>query len=85
MASAVRQVLLYAALLVTASLALVALRAAGAPYAVAAVALGAWLMRAALRLRRTAALPDARRLFGVSIAYLFLLFAALSADVALRG
>ncbi len=32
-----------------------------------------------------AALPDARRLFGVSIAYLFLLFAALSADIALRG
>ncbi len=63
-----------------ASLAPVALGLLGVLYAATAVILGSVFIAGAWTLRRTGAVADAKRLFGFSILYLFLLFAAIVAD-----
>ena len=55
----------------------------GALYVVAAIAMGAFFLRSALRLVRTGADADARATFIASVIYLPLLLIALVADVAL--
>jgi len=75
-----RQILLYTALVVPAGLVPFALGFAGWFYFAVAAGFGAWLLVGAvavLRERDTVREPAARRLFGVSIFYLFALFAAL--------
>ena len=74
-----RQILLYSLLLVPASLLPCVLGFAGALYGAIAVIWGALFVAIALRLSRMREgdAPVAQRLFVVSIAYLFLLFAAL--------
>lgn len=77
------QILLYAALTVLASALPVFLQAAGAVYAIAAAIGAVYFLRGAWALFRA---PDedmagpAKALFGASILYLFLVFAALLAD-----
>jgi len=81
-AATTRQILIYSILLAAVSLLPWALGFAGAIYGLAALAGGALFVGLALRLRRAGA-SDRRaayRLFGFSIAYLFVLFAALLAD-----
>ena len=77
-----RQILLYSLLLVPASLLPCVLGFAGALYGAIAATWGALFIAVALRLSRTREgdAPVARRLFVLSIAYLFLLFAALLSD-----
>ena len=75
-----RQILTYTLLLVPLSLAPVALGTAGWLYAAAAAGLGACFILLALRVLRDHGERAARRLFGFSILYLFLLFAALMAE-----
>jgi protoheme IX farnesyltransferase len=77
-----RQILLYSLLLVPASLLPCVLGFAGALYGTIAATWGALFIAVALRLSRTREgdAPVARRLFVLSIAYLFLLFAALLSD-----
>ncbi len=80
-----RQILIYAALLLPVSLAPVAVGLSGALYGAAALVLGVAFLAAAWRVRveaGEAAEAAARRLFGFSILYLFLLFASLVADKA---
>jgi len=75
-----KQIFLYSLVLVAAGLAPVALGFAGALYLAASLGIGAWFVVLGWRvLRETneANEPNARRLFGVSILYLFALFAAL--------
>jgi len=81
-AATTRQILMYSILLAPISLLPCALGLAGAIYAVAAVAGGAIFVGLALRLRRAGAFyrRAAHRLFGFSIVYLFVLFAALLID-----
>ena len=81
-AATTRQILIYSILLFPVSLLPWALGFAGAIYGLAALAGGALFVGLALRLRRAGA-SDRRaayRLFGFSIAYLFVVFAALLAD-----
>ncbi|HVP38290.1 MAG TPA: heme o synthase [Candidatus Saccharimonadales bacterium] len=80
-----RRILLYSLALVAASLSLQPLGAAGWPYTLSAALLGAGFLRHALRLYRNGAERDSVKLFRFSIAYLFLLFAAMAADAALRS
>jgi heme o synthase len=77
-----RQILLYSLLLVPASLLPCVLGFAGALYGTIAATWGALFIAIALRLSRMRAgdAPVAHRLFVFSIAYLFLLFAAVLAD-----
>ena len=82
--AAARQIAVYAALTVAATLVLPLLSDAGAFYAVAAAALGAVFVAAALRLVRDTSSPRAIRFFAFSNLYLTLVFAALAADVFLR-
>jgi len=79
------QILLYTALLVPVSLAPVAIGLAGPLYGVAALGLGVVLLRHALRVWRDHTDRSARPLFGFSIVYLFLVFVALLADVAVTA
>jgi protoheme IX farnesyltransferase len=81
-AATTRQILLYSILLAPISLLPWALGSAGAIYGVVAVTGGALFVGLALRLRRAGAFyrRAAHRLFGFSIVYLFVLFAALLAD-----
>src|SRR6266852_272472 len=81
-AATTRQILMYSILLAPISLLPCALGLAGAIYAVVAVAGGALFVGLALRLRRAGAFyrRAAHRLFGFSIVYLFVLFAALLID-----
>ena len=81
-AATIRQIVIYSILLVPVSLLPWALGFAGALYGMAAVAGGAIFVGLALRLRRKGASDrrTAHRLFGFSILYLFVLFAALWAD-----
>ena len=74
-----RQILLYSLLLVAASLLPCVLGFAGALYGAIAAIWGALFIAVALRLSRMREgdAPVAQRLFVLSIAYLFLLFAAL--------
>jgi protoheme IX farnesyltransferase len=80
-----RQIVLYSFALVALTLALVPLGRFGPLYAVPAVIGGALFIAWALRLRRTGAVPHAVQLFRYSIAYLFLLFAFMTADAAMRA
>ncbi len=75
-----RQIWAYTLLMAAASLAPVALGLLGVLYAATAVLLGSVFIAGAWTLRRTGAVADAKRLFGLSILYLFLLFAAIVAD-----
>ncbi|MFQ5774723.1 MAG: heme o synthase [Kiloniellaceae bacterium] len=75
-----RQILVYSLLLVPLSLAPAALGTAGPLYAAAVALLGAGFIRLASQVRRERGERAARRLFGFSILYLFVLFAALMAD-----
>jgi protoheme IX farnesyltransferase len=81
-AATTRQILIYSILLAPVSLLPWALGFAGAIYGVAAVIGGTVFVRLALRLRRAGAFyrRAAHRLFGFSIVYLTVLFAALLAD-----
>ena len=75
-----RQILIYTSLLVPLSFAPVVLGTAGLVYGAAAAAVGANLLWLAVQLVRTRSDRAARRLFGFSILYLFVLFAALIAE-----
>ena len=80
-----RGILIYTLITVAAAFALVLTGAAGLLYALAAALLGAAFVGYALRLRRQGTNAAAMRLFAYSIAYLFLLFAAMVADQAVRS
>jgi len=80
-----RQIVLYSFALVALTLALVPLGVVGPLYAVPAAIGGALFIAWALRLRRTGAVAHAVQLFRYSIAYLFLLFAFMTADAAVRA
>ncbi|HXF81609.1 MAG TPA: heme o synthase, partial [bacterium] len=75
-----RQIVLYSLLLVAATFALLPLGAMGRVYAVSALALGALFIVLAVRLWRERSARSALRLFGYSMAYLALLFAAMVVD-----
>jgi len=75
-----RQILIYTLLLVPLSFAPVALGTAGLVYGAAAATVGAYLLWLALQIVRTRSDRAARRMFGFSILYLFVLFAALIAE-----
>jgi heme o synthase len=81
-AATIRQILIYSVLLVPTSLLPWALGSAGVIYGLAAAIGGTFLVGFALRLRGAGAFyrQAARRLFGFSILYLFVLFAALLID-----
>jgi protoheme IX farnesyltransferase len=83
-AETTRQILIYSILLFPIALLPWVLGLAGAIYGVAAVIGGTLFVGLALRLRRAGAFyrRAAHRLFGFSIVYLFVLFAALLADSA---
>ncbi len=72
-----RQILIYSLVLVPVSLLPFALGTAGLVYGGAAMILGPCFILLALQVRRDNGLCAARRLFGFSILYLFVLFAAL--------
>ena len=72
-----RQILIYTALLVPLSLAPFLLGMAGIAYGAAAAVAGAYLLLLAVRVLRDQSETAARRMFGFSILYLFVLFAAL--------
>jgi protoheme IX farnesyltransferase len=75
-----RQIMLYTLLLVAMSLVPVALGTAGAVYGVVAATLGGSFVLLALKVLREPGDTAARRMFGYSILYLFVLFAALIAE-----
>ncbi len=72
-----RQILIYTLLLVPLSFAPMALGTAGIAYAAAAATVGGYLLWLSVQVVRTASDAAAKRLFGFSILYLFVLFAAL--------
>ena len=72
-----RQILIYTLLLVPLSFAPLALGTAGLAYGAAAATVGAYLLWLAAQIVRTKSDRAARRMFGFSILYLFVLFAAL--------
>jgi protoheme IX farnesyltransferase len=75
-----RQILLYSVLLTASTFLPVVFGFGGLLYLATATALSAWLLVLAVRVLRerdTTREPNARRLFGVSIGYLFILFSAL--------
>jgi heme o synthase len=76
-----RQIVVYTALLVAATLLPFAVALFGAIYLGAALALGVAFVWLAIRLRRRADRRSALRLYLYSLAYLALLFAAMAADV----
>ena len=80
-----RSILLYAALLVVFTLVPVATGMFGGVYLAAASVLGAAFIFGATRLLRSRTNRDALRLYLGSLAYLFLLFAAMAADRLLAG
>ncbi len=80
-----RQIILYSVALLPVSLAPYALGAAGAVYAAGATVLGLILVAGAVAVWRDAGEAAAKRLFGYSIVYLFLLFALLMFDCAPAG
>jgi protoheme IX farnesyltransferase len=77
------QMIAYTCLLLPATLAPVIIGMSGALYGVAAVVLGALLLRHAIRVRNEASAASARGMFFFTILYLFLIFAALLADALL--
>ena len=72
-----RQIFIYTVLLVPLSLAPTLLGIAGIAYGVVAATAGAYLLLLAIRVLRDRSEAAARRMFGYSIIYLFVLFAAL--------
>ena len=80
-----KQILLYTVLLVGVSILPYLLGAAGVPYLVAAAALGLGFIASAIRVWFDDGDGAAKRMFGFSILYLFLVFVALLADRALGG
>ncbi|MCZ6455427.1 MAG: heme o synthase [Alphaproteobacteria bacterium] len=72
-----RQILIYTLLLVPLSFAPLALGTVGLAYGAAAATVGAYLLWLAAQIVRTKSDRAARRMFGFSILYLFVLFAAL--------
>src|SRR5260370_28519613 len=83
-----RQILVYSAMLATASLLPFALGFTGVLYGAVACSCGAALLHRAIRLHTGSTDSEARlarRLFAVSILYLFLLFSGLFADTILPG
>src|SRR5579864_8754170 len=75
-----RQIVIYSVLVVAAGFAPVALGFAGPVYLAANLGMGAWFLFQSVLVayeRNTEREPQARRLFGVSILYLFALFAAI--------
>ena len=80
-----RQILIYAVLLAPLSLAPALLGAAGMLYGAVAFGLSLIFVLYALRVRFDRTLTSARRMFGFSILYLFLVFAALIVDRAVPG
>lgn len=76
-----REIFIYSILLVASSLAPLWFSGAGIAYGVVAAALGANYLRHAWRVLNSDIPKDAMRLFGFSILYLFILFAALLLDV----
>ncbi len=75
-----RQILIYTLLLVPLSFAPLVLGTAGLVYGVTAAGAGAYLAWLAVQIVRTRSDRAARRMFGFSILYLFVLFAALIAE-----
>jgi len=83
-----RQILLYTIVLAGSTLAVAPLAGLGLLYTASAAVLGALFVAGAERLRRRPSVPHAQQLFRYSIAYLFLLFLAMSVDAlasAFRG
>jgi len=83
-----RQILLYTIVLAGSTLAVAPLAGLGPLYTASAAILGALFVAGAERLRRRPSVPHAQQLFRYSIAYLFLLFLAMSVDAlanAVRG
>jgi heme o synthase len=81
-----RQIVLYTVLVVASGFAPVALGFAGPLYLAANLAIGLWFLVQSIRVARAQDSlnePQARRLFGVSIIYLFALFAALLVEQAM--
>jgi protoheme IX farnesyltransferase len=81
-----RQIVLYTVLVVASGFAPVALGFAGPLYLAANIAIGLWFLVQSIRVARAQDSlnePQARRLFGVSIFYLFALFAALLMEQAM--
>ena len=79
-----RQIVLYSWILVPATLALWPLGLVGPVYLIPAVLLGAQFLRLVHRLRGSGSIPDAVGVFRYSIAYLLLLYLALTADAIVR-
>jgi protoheme IX farnesyltransferase len=80
-----RQIVIYTVLVVALGFAPVLMGFAGALYLAANAGIGLWFLLQSLRVageRDTGREPQARRLFGVSILYLFALFAALLVEQA---
>ncbi|HEX9648022.1 MAG TPA: heme o synthase, partial [Alphaproteobacteria bacterium] len=75
-----RQIMIYSIVLVPLAMLPAAIGVSGSVYALSAAALGIWFLHRARAVWRRRGDDDARRLFGASIAYLFLLFAALVVD-----
>jgi len=75
-----RRIMIYSLVLVALAMSPAALGESGLVYALAAALLGAWFLYRAAAVWRRGADGDARRLFGASILYLFLLFTALVVD-----
>jgi protoheme IX farnesyltransferase len=80
-----RQIVLYSALLWATSLVFYPVAGMGDLYLVSALVLGAVFVWQAVQLLRRRSPERAMRLFGYSISYLTLLFAAMAADQLLRG
>ena len=79
-----RQIVLYALITVATTLVLLPVARMGVIYVVAAVALGVWFVRHAIRLWRTGTSAAAMGVFKASIGYLALLFAALGIDAVIH-
>ncbi|MBI4183432.1 MAG: protoheme IX farnesyltransferase [Proteobacteria bacterium] len=75
-----RQILLYSAVVAAISLAPLAVGLSGPVYGVSAVLLSATFLYRALAVFRDRGVASAKRMFGFSIVYLFLIFCALIAD-----
>ncbi len=79
-----RQMVAYTAAMVVMTLVLIPVADLGWLYGVAAVVLGGWFVVGTVLLARRPDPAKAMRLFGYSISYVTLLFAALTADVLIR-
>ena len=79
------RMLRYTLALIPVTLAPVPLGLLGTGYLVAAILLGGWFVWHAVRVLRERTRTAARRMFQVSLVYLFALFAAMLVDLTLRG